>query len=113
MLFNLCRLQVLYIGGNKLVDVPDSVGMLNQLQALNLSDNMLERLPAAIANLKNLKSLLLHKNRLRTLPTEIIALKCLTEVCIVSALAGTLFFWHILIGSNLLHVQFIMGSMVH
>jgi Leucine-rich repeat (LRR) protein len=81
--FNVCRLQILYIGGNKLVDVPDSVGKLKQLQALNLSDNMLESLPAAIANLKNLKSLLLHKNRLRTLPTEIIALKCLTEVCIV------------------------------
>lgn len=108
----------MYIGGNKLVDVPDSVGQLNQLQALNLSDNMLERLPAAIANLKNLKSLLLHKNRLRTLPTEIIALKCLTEVGIASALAGMFFFWHILIGSNLLHVQFIfglsrMGSFVH
>lgn len=82
----------MYIGGNKLIDVPDSVGKLNQLQALNLSDNMLERLPAAIANLKNLKSLLIHKNRLRTLPTEIIALKCLTEVCIVSALAGMICF---------------------
>jgi Leucine-rich repeat (LRR) protein len=81
--FHLCRLQILYIGGNKLVDVPDSVGKLKQLQALNLSDNMLESLPAAIANLKNLKSLSLHKNRLRTLPTEIITLKCLTEVCIV------------------------------
>ena len=93
MLFNFCRLQVLYIGGNKVVDVPDSVGKLNQLQALNLSDNMLERLPATIANLKNLKSLLLHKNRLRTLPTEIIALKCLTEVCIASVLAGVTFFF--------------------
>ena len=96
ILFNFCRLQVLYVGGNKLVDVPDYVGKLKQLQALNLSDNMRERLPATIANLKNLKSLLLHKNRLRTLPTEIIALKCLTEVCIVSVLAGmTGLFWHI------------------
>ncbi|XP_069695876.1 leucine-rich repeat-containing protein 58 isoform X2 [Periplaneta americana] len=68
------------MGGNRLVEVPDSVGKLQQLQALNLSDNMLESLPAAIANLKNLKSLLLHKNMLRTLPTEIIALKCLAEL---------------------------------
>jgi Leucine-rich repeat (LRR) protein len=79
--FDSSRLQILYVGGNELVDVPDSLGKLKQLQALNLSDNKLESLPAAIANLKNLKSLSLHKNRLRTLPTGIIALKCLTEVC--------------------------------
>ena len=74
------RLQVLGMGGNRLTDVPSTLGQLTALQALVLCDNMLESLPSSIANLKNLKSLLLHKNRLKTLPTEIITLKCLTEL---------------------------------
>lgn len=68
------------MGGNKLVEVPTSLGELKYLQALVLSDNLLESLPANIANLHQLKSLLLHKNRLRTLPPEIVALKNLSEV---------------------------------
>lgn len=68
------------MGGNRLTDVPSTLGQLTGLQALVLCDNQLESLPGSIANLKQLKSLLLHKNRLRTLPTEIITLKCLTEV---------------------------------
>lgn len=77
-----CRLHVLSMGGNRLTEVPSTVGELKSLQALALCDNMLESLPSTIAKLTNLKSLLLHKNRLRTLPTEIITLRCLTEVCI-------------------------------
>lgn len=68
------------MGGNKLTEVPATVGELKYLQALVLSDNELESLPANIANLHQLKSLLLHKNRIRTLPPEIVALKNLTEV---------------------------------
>lgn len=68
------------MGGNRLTEVPSTLGELMSLQALILCDNMLESLPSSIAKLTNLKSLLLHKNRLRTLPTEIITLKCLTEV---------------------------------
>ena len=74
------RLQILSMGGNRLTEVPSTLGQLTALQALVLCDNLLESLPSSIANLKNLKSLFLHKNRLRTLPTEIITLKCLTEV---------------------------------
>lgn len=68
------------MGGNRLTEVPSTLGQLTALQALVLCDNRLESLPSSIANLKNLKSLLLHKNILRTLPTEIITLKNLTEV---------------------------------
>lgn len=79
--YTICRrLRVLSIGGNRLSEVPSTLGQLKALQALVLCDNMLESLPSSIANLTNLKSLLLHKNRLRTLPTEIIKLKCLMEV---------------------------------
>ncbi|KAL2712247.1 leucine-rich repeat-containing protein 58, partial [Vespula squamosa] len=71
---------VLSMGGNRLTEVPSTLGQLKSLQALILCDNMLESLPSSIANLTNLKSLLLHKNRLKTLPTEIITLRCLTEL---------------------------------
>nr|CAD7569734.1 unnamed protein product [Timema californicum] len=72
--------MILYMGGNRLVEVPASVGQLRFLHGLILSDNMIESIPASIANLTNLKSLLLHKNKLKALPTEIIALKFLTEL---------------------------------
>lgn len=77
----ICSLQILALGGNKIVEIPDSVGQLKQLQMLVLSENRIEQLPASIGKLNHLRTLLLHKNRLRTLPTEIITLKCLTEVC--------------------------------
>lgn len=73
-------LQILSLGGNQILEVPETVGHLTGLQALVLSDNLLEQLPASIANLNQLRSLLIHKNRLKTLPTQIIKLKCLTEV---------------------------------
>nr|CAD7593853.1 unnamed protein product [Timema genevievae] len=72
--------MILYMGGNRLIEVPASVGQLRFLHGLILSDNMIESIPASIANLTNLKSLLLHKNKLKALPTEIIALKFLTEL---------------------------------
>lgn len=78
IIFN--RLQVLSIGGNRLTEVPATVGQLMNLQALILCDNFIESIPSSIANLHQLKSLLLHRNKIRTLPQEIVTLKYLTEV---------------------------------
>lgn len=73
-------LMVLSLPGNRLVDVPESVGSLVNLQALIVNDNAIERIPASIAMLSSLKSLYLHKNRLKHLPRDIITLRNLIEV---------------------------------
>lgn len=73
-------MNVLSLGGNQIIEVPDTVGNLHQLQALSLSDNLIEVLPSSIARLSNLKTLSLHKNRIRHLPRDIITLKNLVEV---------------------------------
>lgn len=78
--FFYCRLKVLYLGGNRLQEIPAEVGQLQRLQALVLSENQLESLPSSIAQLKRLRSLLLHRNQLTTLPPQIVALKELMEV---------------------------------
>lgn len=68
------RLQVLYLGGNQLVEIPAEVGYLSELTNLVLCDNRLQSLPPTLINLRNLRSLSLHNNKLSTLPTEIVAL---------------------------------------
>jgi hypothetical protein len=73
-------LSALCLGGNRLVEVPESMGRLRGLEVLVLSDNHLESLPPTIASLDRLKTLQLHNNRLRTLPTQIITLSCLSQV---------------------------------
>lgn len=83
LLVDICfssSLLVLYFGGNKLTNVPKSLGSLESLQALILCDNQLEQIPGELARLKNLKSLSLHKNRLQTLPMEIVMLVNLQEL---------------------------------
>jgi len=73
-------LKVLYLGGNRLQEIPAEVGYLQGLQALVLAENQLESLPSSIAQLKRLRTLLLHHNQLTTLPPQIIALKELMEL---------------------------------
>lgn len=68
------------MGGNKLKEIPESLGSLNDLKALVLCDNQIEKLPTSLARLNNLKSLSLHKNLIKTLPRELIALRNLTEL---------------------------------
>ncbi|XP_055334048.1 leucine-rich repeat-containing protein 58-like [Paramacrobiotus metropolitanus] len=74
------KLEVLYLGGNRLSSVPEEIGYLDNLQALHLNGNELEALPPSIANLSQLKSLSLHQNRLSALPSEIIRLDNLREL---------------------------------
>lgn len=83
---------MLSIGGNRLTEVPATVGQLMSLQALILCDNWIESIPSSIANLRQLKSLLLHKNRIKTLPPEIVTLKYLTEVQISFKMRFVIFF---------------------
>ena len=71
-LLMLCdRLEVLYLGGNQLVSIPDEFGYLRSLSMLVLCDNVIESLPRSLINLRRLESLSLHNNRLSTLPPEI------------------------------------------
>lgn len=59
-----CSLQQLYLGGNRLRDIPPTIGQLSKLTSLTLCDNRLENIPSSIAQLQLLESLMLHNNRL-------------------------------------------------
>jgi Leucine-rich repeat (LRR) protein len=67
-------LELLYLGGNLIHNVPEEISQLMRLRTLNLSDNRITRLPTKITKLKNLKSLALHNNFLTTLPIELVKL---------------------------------------
>lgn len=62
------------MGGNRLTELPDEVGLLSQLKSLVLCDNLLQGLPRTIPRLTNLQSLSLHNNQICTLPPEIVTL---------------------------------------
>ena len=74
------RLSYLYLGGNRLQQVPPELGQLHKLEALVLSGNQLQYLPSQFKGLMSLKSLHLHDNQLQTLPQSIVRLKNLQEL---------------------------------
>ena len=43
------RVEILYLGGNQIGNIPDSIGCLRSLIVLNLSDNRLRTLPSSIS----------------------------------------------------------------
>ena len=65
---NLRNLEVLYLGGNDLTEVPVELGTLHNLSLLYLGDNMLQQLPAEIGRLGSLRTLNLHNNKFKYLP---------------------------------------------
>jgi len=69
-----CRLEILYLGGNRLTSLPAELGRVTSLVSLVVSDNELTALPRTLTSLSSLQSLSLHNNRLATLPPDIIRL---------------------------------------
>lgn len=70
----LSRLEVLYLGGNCLTEIPAELGALVSLISLTLCDNQLQSIPPTLSHLQRLQSLSLHNNQLSTLPPDIISL---------------------------------------
>lgn len=80
MIFRFSRLEILYLGGNRLKEIPAEMGCLRKLRALNLCNNMIESLPFTLKRLSSLHSLSIHNNKLTTLPIEIVRLKNLESL---------------------------------
>lgn len=73
-------LHYLYLGGNRLQQVPAELARLDQLRALVLCDNLIHSLPQQLTRLAVLRSLQLHNNRLETLPQDLVKLTNLREL---------------------------------
>lgn len=74
------RLDYLYLGGNKLQELPGEIGELINLTALILCANQLTHLPKQLTRLSKLHSLKLHENQLQTLPQNLVQLTNLKEL---------------------------------
>ena len=72
--FFFLSLELLYLGGNLLTEIPSEVGCLSKLNTLALCDNKIHTLPRSLIHLGKLRSLSLHNNQLSTLPQEIVSL---------------------------------------
>lgn len=79
-LAHLRRLSCLKLGYNRVLTLPNSVGVLRGLEVLDLSSNQLKSLPPGLFTLRRLRRLLLAGNLLVELPSEVKALQLLTEL---------------------------------
>jgi len=68
------RLELLYLDGNNLSELPAEIGDLKELRLLSVSNNQLVCLPTSIQKLNRLQRLYLDGNNLSELPAEIGAL---------------------------------------
>jgi leucine-rich repeat protein SHOC2 len=68
------------LSNNQLIRLPDSIGNLTKLTYLNLRSNHLNELPNSIGKLRKLKTLVIHKNSLIKLPESISNLTQITRL---------------------------------
>lgn len=67
----LSNLTNLVLHGNKLKELPASIGKLKKLKLLDVSRNEIESLPNELSQLTDLQSLLLSGNKLESLPEDL------------------------------------------
>ena len=77
------KLTQLYLYGNSLEELPESIGNLPNLQILDLAHNRLQNLPNTIGNLTSLNTLDLSHNQLSELPQTIGSLQNLSALIVV------------------------------
>jgi hypothetical protein len=65
------RLAVLWVIGNQLKSLPDSVGNLQNLLSLYVFNNQLKSLPDSVGNLQNLLYFRVFNNQLQSLPDSV------------------------------------------
>ncbi|WP_052435857.1 leucine-rich repeat domain-containing protein [Neochlamydia sp. EPS4] len=86
-LWQLSKLQKLYLDRNQLTIIPAEIGQLSQLVMLDLSSNQLAYLPAEIGQLSQMQELYLNNNKLTAIPAEIRQLPRLSKL----GIGGNLF----------------------
>ncbi|XP_048738113.2 leucine-rich repeat-containing protein 28-like isoform X2 [Ostrea edulis] len=69
------NLTVLYLQSNRIESLPQTIGALKTLELLDVSFNYLEKLPEEIGCLQKLKRLYAFSNRLKQLPKSVGALQ--------------------------------------
>ena len=70
-IFNYKHLHELFIGSNKLLTIPPTIGTLRNLRVLDLSTNNVSELPAELGMCTHLEKLYFFDNNIRTLPREL------------------------------------------
>ena len=61
----------LYLGHNKITEIPTEIGNLLKLERLEIDNNQLREFPLSLTNLTNLQELHFYNNFLITLAKEI------------------------------------------
>ncbi len=82
-LFELSKLEELYLASNQFKSIPPEIRKLAQLQILDLSWNPFKKLPKEIGELKKLESLRLNGSQIKNLPDEIGELKALRTLMLI------------------------------
>ncbi len=74
------EVQMLFLNGRGLSEVPSAVGKLSELRVLHIGFNNLDSIPPEIMKLKKLEWIGLGGNYFRTFPMELLTLPSLKEV---------------------------------
>lgn len=71
-IYNLTKLEVLYMNSNVITEISSNIEQLTQLRALVANSNRIKIIPTTILNLKNITRINLCNNNIDELPSRIV-----------------------------------------